>query len=189
MLHMPIVLDGDRGFDLLSALLRNRIVFLGSEINDAVANIVIAQLLFLEGENQEKDISLYINSPGGSVLSGLAILDTMQFIKAPIATYVLGQAASMGAIIACSGAKGKRFILPRARFLLHQPMGGMQGQASDLEINTREILRLKEQLYTILVEQTGQTMEKIEKDCNRDFILNAKDSITYGLVDSIAEKK
>lgn len=176
---------GERSWDIFSRLLKDRIVFLGTEINDDVANIIIAQLLFLESEDPDKDVQLYINSPGGVVTAGLAIFDTMQYIRCPVSTICLGQAASMGAVLLCAGAKGRRFALPHSRVLLHQPMGGARGQASDIEIQAREIRHLKDVLIQILVDATGKTTEQISKDIDRDFYLNAEHAKEYGIVDEV----
>ncbi|MCK4523677.1 ATP-dependent Clp endopeptidase proteolytic subunit ClpP [candidate division WOR-3 bacterium] len=186
---IPMVVEktgrGERGYDIYSRLLVDRIIFLGSPINDEIANLIIAQMLFLEAEDAEKEINLYINSPGGSVTGGLAIYDTMQYIKCPISTICMGMAASMSAVILAAGEKGKRFTLPHAKTLLHQPMGGAQGQASDIEIQAKEILKTRETLIDILSKHTGQTREKIALDSDRDFWMNAKESIKYGLIDSM----
>ncbi len=186
---IPMVVEktgrGERGYDIYSRLLVDRIIFLGSPINDEIANLIIAQMLFLEAEDAEKEINLYINSPGGSVTGGLAIYDTMQYIKCPISTICMGMAASMSAVILAAGEKGKRFTLPHAKTLLHQPMGGAQGQASDIEIQAKEILKTRETLIDILSKHTGQTREKIALDSDRDFWMNAKESIKYGLIDSV----
>ena len=190
---MPYVIErtaaGERSYDLASRMLVDRIVFLGSVINDDVANIIVEELLFLESQDNQKDIHLYINSPGGSITSGLAIRDCMKYIKSPCATYCIGQCASMAAILLCSGTKGKRFALPMSRVLLHQPLGQSGGQASDIEIEAKEILRMKDLLYKIIVEETGQPMEKVIKDCDRDFILTAPQAKEYGLVDEVMTRK
>lgn len=180
---------GDRPYDIYSRLLADRIIFLGMPIDDYVSNYVIAQLLFLEAEDPDKDISIYINTPGGSVTAGLAIYDTMQFIRPDIATICLGQAASMGAVLMASGAKGKRFALPYSRFLLHQLMGGVQGQAADIEIQAREIVRIGEMIDEILVMHTGQSIEAIRRDSDRDFFMDAEEAKEYGLVDEILVRK
>jgi ATP-dependent Clp protease protease subunit len=186
---MPMVIEqthrGERAYDIYSRLLKDRIVFLGTPIDDDVANVVIAQLLFLESEDPDKDIHVYINSPGGSVTAGLAIFDTMQYVKAPISTICLGQAASMGAFLLSGGAKGKRFAVPNARIMIHQPMGGFQGQATDIEIQTKEILRLKAKLNELLASHTGQPLEKIIKDTERDYFMGADEAKTYGLIDEV----
>ncbi len=186
---VPIVIEqsgrGERAYDIYSRLLRERVVFLVGPVNDQSANLVIAQLLFLESENPDKDISLYINSPGGSVSSGLAIYDTMQFIKPDVSTLCVGMAASMGAFLLAAGAKGKRFTLPNSRVMIHQPLGGVQGQASDIEIHAREILALRDKLNKILAERTGQTLETIARDTDRDNFLSAEDALEYGIVDKV----
>ena len=196
---MPYVVEqthrGERSYDIYSRLLKDRIVFLGTPIDDDVANVVIAQLLFLESEDPDKDISLYINSPGGSVTSGLAIYDTMQYVKPQVSTICLGQAASMGALLLAGGAAGKRFAVPNARIMIHQPLGGFQGQATDIEIQAREILRLKARLNEILAKHTKQGFERVEKDTDRDFFMGAGEAKEYGLIDDVivhkkaAEKK
>jgi len=190
---IPMVIEqtgrGERSYDIYSRLLKERIIFLGTEINDDVSNLVIAQLLFLQSEDAEKDISIYINSPGGVVTSGLAIYDTMQFLKCPITTYCVGQAASMGAVLLAAGTKGKRFALPNARIMIHQPLGGSQGQATDIEIQTKEILRMKKRLNEILAFHTGQPLKTIEKDTDRDFFMSAAEGVKYGLVDEVVTKK
>jgi len=180
---------GERSWDIFSRLLKDRIVFLGTEINDDVANIIIAQLLFLESEDPDKDVQLYINSPGGVVTSGLAIFDTMQYVRCPVSTICIGQAASMGAVLLCAGSKGRRFILPHSRVLLHQPLGGARGQASDIEIQAREIRHLKDVLTQILVDATGKTSEQISKDIDRDFYLGAEQAKEYGIVDEVFQPK
>ncbi|HEX9667646.1 MAG TPA: ATP-dependent Clp endopeptidase proteolytic subunit ClpP [Thermodesulfobacteriota bacterium] len=186
---MPIVIEqtsrGERAYDIFSRLLKDRIVFLGSPITDAVADTVIAQLLVLESENPEKDIYLYVNSPGGHVTAGLAIYDTIQYIKPDVATMCIGQAASMGAVLLAAGTKGKRYALPHARVLLHQVLGGFEGQATEIDIHAREILRVRQELNHILAEHTGQPIDKIERDTERDFFLTAKDAREYGIVDAI----
>jgi ATP-dependent Clp protease protease subunit len=186
---MPIVIEqtsrGERAYDIFSRLLKDRIVFLGSPITDAVADTVIAQLLVLESENPEKDIYLYVNSPGGHVTAGLAIYDTIQYIKPHVATMCIGQAASMGAVLLAAGTKGKRYALPHARVLLHQVLGGFEGQATEIDIHAREILRVRQELNHILAEHTGQPIDKIERDTERDFFLTAKDACEYGIVDAI----
>ncbi len=190
---VPIVIEqsgrGERAYDIYSRLLRDRVVFLVGPVNDQTANLVVAQLLFLESENPDKDISLYINSPGGSVYSGMAIYDTMQFIKPDISTICVGMAASMGAFLLAAGAKGKRFALPNSRIMIHQPSGGSQGQASDIEIQAREILFLRERINRILADRTGQSVEKIAKDTDRDNFLAAEDAVSYGLIDKIFVKR
>ncbi|MCD6413125.1 MAG: ATP-dependent Clp endopeptidase proteolytic subunit ClpP [Elusimicrobia bacterium] len=190
---IPMVVEqtsrGERAFDIYSRLLKERIIFLGSPITDDIANLIIAQLLFLEAENSEKEISIYINNPGGIVTSGLAILDTINFIKSPISTYCLGQAASMAAIILACGTKGKRRALPNARIMIHQPLGGVQGQATDIGIQAKEILRIKSRLNEILARATGQPIEKIEKDTERDFFMTAEEAKNYGIVDEVINSR
>ena len=180
---------GERAYDIYSRLLRERIIFLGTQINDDTANLIIAQLLFLEFENNSKGISIYINNVGGIVTSGMAILDTLNFIKCPVATYCIGQAASMAAIILACGEKGKRYALPNARIMIHQPLGGIQGQATDLEIQTREILRVKTRLNEILARVTGQPLSKIEKDTERDYFMSAEEAKNYGIVDEVVKSR
>ena len=186
---VPIVVEhtsrGERSYDIYSRLLKERIVFLGTPVDDLVANLIIAQFLFLESEDPEKDINFYINSPGGVVTSGLAIYDTMQYIKPEVQTICIGQAASMAALLLAAGAKGKRHALPHARILIHQPMGGFQGQATDIEIHAREILRMRGELNRILVEHTGQPMERIETDTERDYFMSSEEAVTYGIVDNV----
>ena len=190
---VPIVIEqtgrSERAFDIYSRLLKERIVFLGTPIDDTIASLVIAQLLFLEAEDSEKDINLYINTPGGIITSGMGIYDTMQYIKPDISTICLGQAASMGAFLLAGGAKGKRTALPNSRIMIHQPMGGAEGQATDIKIQADEILRLKNQLNTILAKNTGQTLKKIETDTDRDNYLTSKDAKKYGIIDSILTKR
>ncbi|HPR82860.1 MAG TPA: ATP-dependent Clp endopeptidase proteolytic subunit ClpP [Pontiellaceae bacterium] len=190
---VPMVVEqtgrGERAYDIYSRLLKERIIFLGTEINDDVSNLVIAQLLFLQSEDAEKDISIYINSPGGVVTAGMAIYDTMQFVKCPITTYCMGQAASMGAVLLAAGTKGKRFALPNSRIMIHQPLGGAQGQATDIEIQTKEILRMKKRLNEILADHTGKPIKAIEKDTDRDFFMSAEEAVKYGLVDQVVTKK
>lgn len=176
---------GERGMDIYSRLLKERIIFIGTPIDDNVANLVVAQLLFLQSEDATKDISIYINSPGGSIYAGLAIYDTMQFIKPEVSTVCMGMAMSMGAVILAAGAKGKRFALPNSTVLIHQPLGGAEGQAADIEITAREILRLRTSLYDILVRHTGQTMERIKLDSDRNFYMTAQTAVEYGIVDDI----
>jgi ATP-dependent Clp protease, protease subunit len=176
---------GERAYDIYSRLLKDRIVFLGSAISDEVANVMTAQFLFLESEDPERDIFFYINSPGGAVTAGLAIYDTMQYIRPQISTVCVGQAASMGAVLLAAGAKGKRFALPHARIMIHQPLGGFQGQATDIDIQAREILRMREELNGILMKHTGQSLKKIEKDTDRDLFMNGKQAQEYGLVDEV----
>ena len=188
---IPIVIEqtgrSERAYDIYSRLLKDRIIFVGTVIDDYVANIVIAQLLFLQTEDPEKDIHLYINTPGGIVSSGLAIYDTMQYVKPAIARYCIGQAASMGALLLSAGSKGKRFALPHSRIMLHQPMGGFQGQATDIEIHAREILRMKDTLNKILSIHTGQSLEKIQADTDRDFFMSGEEAKEYGIVDQVIE--
>lgn len=191
--YVPIVIEqtsrGERAYDIFSRLLKDRIVFLGSVINDAVADTVIAQLLFLESENPEKDIFVYVNSPGGNVTSGLAIYDTIQYIKPDVATMCIGQAASMAAVLLAAGAKGKRYALPHARVMLHQVLGGVEGQATDIEIHAKEILRMREELNRILAKHTNQPIDRISKDTERDFFLRPNDALEYGIVDAIISKR
>ncbi|MBD3866779.1 MAG: ATP-dependent Clp endopeptidase proteolytic subunit ClpP [Acidobacteria bacterium] len=190
---IPMVVEqtsrGERAYDIYSRLLKDNIIFVGEPIDDHLANLVIAQLLFLEAEDPDRDVSIYINSPGGSVTAGLAIHDTMQLVKPDINTFCVGQAASMAALLLSAGAKGKRFALPNARILIHQPLGGAQGQATDIEIHAKEILRLRDTLNGILVDCTGQKLEKIEKDTDRDYILDSKQAIKYGLIDKIITER
>ena len=187
--YIPMVIEqsgrGERAYDIYSRLLKERVVFLVGVVNDMSANLVLAQMLFLESENPDKDISFYINSPGGSVSAGMSIYDTMQFIKPDVSTLCVGQAASMGAFLLSAGAKGKRFCLPNSRVMIHQPMGGFQGQASDIEIHAKEILYLRAQLNEILARNTGQSIEVIERDTDRDFFMSGDQSVTYGLVDKV----
>ena len=188
---IPMVVEqtnrGERAYDIYSRLLKDRIVFIGSQIDDILANTVIAQLLFLQTEDPEKDIHIYINSPGGVVTSGLAIYDTMQYIKPDIATYCLGQAASMGALLLTAGTKGKRQVLPNSRVMIHQPMGGFHGQATDVEIHAKEILKMKENLNQILAKHTGQPLKKIHTDTERDYFMSGKEAKEYGIVDEVIE--
>lgn len=190
--YLPFVLEqthrGERQYDIWSRLLKDRIVFIGTPITDEIANLVVAQLLFLESDDPDKDINIYVNSPGGSVTAGLAIYDTMQYIKPAVATLCLGQAASMGAVLLAGGAKGKRFALPNSRVMIHQPLGGASGQASDLEIQAREILKMKELLTSLLVKHTGRPVEQVQRDCDRDYFMSAVQAMEYGLVDSVIEK-
>jgi ATP-dependent Clp protease protease subunit len=190
---VPIVVEqtgrGERAYDIYSRLLKDRIVFLGTEVNDDVANLVTAQFLFLESEDPEKEISFYINSPGGSVTAGLAIYDTMQFIKPPVSTLCLGQAASMGAVLLTAGQKGRRYALPHSRIMIHQPLGGAQGQAVDLEIQAREILRMREELNNIFVRHSGQKIAKIEKDTDRDMFMSPEQAVEYGLIDEVIVRR
>ena len=190
---VPIVIEtsgrGERAYDIYSRLLRERVIFLVGPVNDQTANLVVAQMLFLESENPDKDISLYINSPGGSVTSGMSVFDTMQFIKPDVSTLCMGMAASMGAFLMAAGAKGKRFALPNSRIMIHQPSGGAQGQATDIEIHAREILKTREQLTRILAERTGQPLEKIRSDSERDFFMDSEEAKTYGLIDQVLAKR
>ena len=190
---VPYVIEqtgrGERAYDIFSRLLKDRIIFIGSPIDDVVANLVIAQLLFLEADDPEKDINLYINSPGGYVASGLAIYDTIQFVKPHVATTCVGQAASMAAVLLCAGTKGKRAALPHARVMIHQPWGGVQGQVTDIEIHTRELLTVKRKVNEILVMHTGQSLEKIEKDTDRNYFMSAEEAKAYGLIDEVFERK
>ena len=190
---VPMVIEqsgrGERAYDIYSRLLRERIVFLVGPVNDHTANLVVAQLLFLESENPDKDISFYINSPGGSVSAGMSIFDTMQFIKPDVSTLCTGLAASMGSFLLCAGAKGKRYALPNSRIMIHQPSGGSQGQASDIEIQAREILYLRERLNGILSERTGQPVERIARDTDRDNFMSAEDAVSYGIIDKIFVKR
>ena len=179
----------ERAYDIYSRLLKDRIVFIGTMIDDNVSNIVIAQLLFLQMEDSDKDISIYINTPGGAVTSGLAIYDTMQFVKPDVCTYCVGQASSMGALLLAAGTKKKRYALPHARIMIHQPWGGIQGVASDIKIHAKEILRLRERINEILAEHTGQTVEKITKDTDRDYFITAEEAKEYGIVDEVIKKK
>ena len=191
--YVPMVIEqsgrGERAYDIYSRLLRERVIFLVGPVDDMTANVIVAQLLFLEADNPDKDISLYINSPGGSVTAGMAIYDTMQFIKPNVSTLCIGQAASMGALLLAAGEKGKRFCLPNSRVMIHQPLGGFQGQASDIEIHAKEILFLKEKLNQILATHTGQTLKKIAADTDRDNFLSAEQSVDYGMVDQVISKR
>ncbi|HPQ60537.1 MAG TPA: ATP-dependent Clp endopeptidase proteolytic subunit ClpP [Syntrophales bacterium] len=193
MTLIPMVIEqdgrGERAFDIYSRLLKDRIVFLGTTINDEIANLIIAQMLYLESEDPDKEIFFYLNSPGGLVSAGLAIYDTMRYIKPPVSTVCMGQAASMAAILLSAGEKGRRFALPHARILIHQPLGGFQGQATDIGIQAREILRLKEELNRILSEMTDQPMEKIEKDTDRDYYMGSEEARSYGIIDEVIEKR
>ena len=190
---IPMVIEqsgrGERSYDIYSRLLKERVIFLVGPVNDHVANLVVAQLLFLESENPDKDISFYINSPGGSVSAGMAIFDTMNFLKPQVSTLCIGMAASMGAFLLAAGAKGKRFSLPNSKVMIHQPLGGTQGQATEIEIHAREILKTREQLNKILADRTGQPLEKIQSDTERDYYLSAQESKEYGLVDEVIEKR
>lgn len=189
---VPMVVEqtsrGERAYDIYSRLLKDRIIFLGTPINDVVANSIIAQLLFLAAEDPEKDISLYINSPGGSITAGMAIYDTMQYIKPDVATICVGMAASMGAFLLAAGAKGKCFSLPNGEVMIHQPLGGAEGQASDIEIRAKRILKMRDKLNRILSERTGQPLERIEKDTDRDYFMTAQEALEYGIVDKVIEK-
>ena len=191
-MYVPIVVEqserGERSYDIYSRLLKDRIVFLGGPIDDNVANAVIAQLLFLEAEDPDKDIHLYINSPGGVVTAGMAIYDTMQYIKPDVSTICVGSAASMGAVLLTAGAKGKRYALPHARVMIHQPLGGVQGQASEIEIHAREILRMREELNGILASHSGQSIDVVAKDTDRDNFMSAQDAVNYGLIDEVFER-
>ncbi len=190
---IPMVVEqtgrGERGYDIYSRLLKDRIVFIGTPIDDNVANLVIAQMLYLQSEDPGKDINLYINSPGGSVTAGLAVYDTIQFVKCDVTTYCVGQAASMGAVLLAAGTKGKRFALPNARFLIHQPWGGVQGQAADISIQANEILRLRDRINEILALHTGKAIEVITKDTDRDFFMSASEARDYGLVDDVVKSR
>ncbi len=190
---IPMVIEqsgrGERAYDIYSRLLKERVVFLVGPVNDATANLIVAQLLFLESENPDKDIYFYINSPGGSVSAGLAIYDTMQFIKPDVSTLCIGQAASMGAFLLTAGTKGKRYCLPNSRVMIHQPLGGFQGQASDIEIHAKEILYLKDKLNGMLAKHTGQSMEAIERDTDRDNFMSAEEAVNYGLIDKVLENR
>ncbi|MGM0599286.1 MAG: ATP-dependent Clp endopeptidase proteolytic subunit ClpP [Candidatus Rifleibacteriota bacterium] len=193
MTLVPIVIEqssrGERAFDIYSRLLKDRIIFIGGGIDDSLADVVIAQLLFLESEDPEKDISIYINSPGGVVTAGMAIYDTMQYIKPDVSTICIGQAASMGAVLLAAGAKGKRYALPNSRIMIHQPLGGAQGQASDIEIQAQEIIRIKEMLNDILIHHTNQSSKRIKKDTDRDFFMSSKEAKDYGLIDEVVQRK
>ena len=189
---VPMVVEqtgqGERAFDIYSRLLKDRIILLGTPINDEVANLIVAQLLFLQAEDPKKDIDLYINSPGGVVTAGMAIYDTMQILSCDVRTYCIGQCASMGAVLLAAGAPGKRFALPNSRIMIHQPLGGAEGQATDIEIHTKEILRMRQNLNGILAHHTGQSLKKIEKDTDRDFFMSAEEAVKYGLVDKVVSK-
>jgi ATP-dependent Clp protease protease subunit len=190
---VPMVIEttgrGERAYDIYSRMLKERVIFLVGPVEDHMSNLIVAQLLFLESENPDKDIHLYINSPGGAVTAGLAIYDTMQYIKPDVSTVCIGQAASMGALLLSGGAKGKRFCLPHARMMVHQPLGGFQGQATDIEIHAREILRVRERLNSIMVKHTGRTMEQIEQDTDRDYFLDGVEAVNFGLIDTVIEKR
>ena len=193
MALIPMVIEqtgrGERAFDIYSRLLKERIIFLGTPIDDNIASLVIAQLLFLEADDPDKEIYLYLNSPGGIITSGMAILDTMQYIKPDVVTTCMGQAASMGAVLLAAGAPGKRFALPNSRIMIHQPMGGVEGQATDIDIHAKEILKIRERLNKILAEKTGQPLEKIAKDTDRNFFMDVKEAQTYGIIDEILTKR
>ena len=190
---VPIVVEqtgrGERAYDIYSRLLKDRIVFIGTPIDDMIANLVIAQMIFLEGEDPDRDINLYIHSPGGLVTAGLAIYDTMQFVKPDVATLCMGQAASMGAVLLAAGAKGKRSVLPNSRIMVHQPLGGTQGQTTDIEIYTREMVKMRDQLNGILAKHTGRPLEQIDKDTDRNYFMSAEEAKAYGIVDEIIEKR
>jgi ATP-dependent Clp protease, protease subunit len=190
---VPIVVEqtgrGERAYDIYSRLLKDRIIFVGTPIDDMIANLTIAQMIFLEGEDPDRDINLYIHSPGGVVTAGLAIYDTMQFIKPPVSTLCMGQAASMGAVLLAAGATGKRYALPNSRIMIHQPLGGTQGQASDIEIYTKEMLKMREQLNRILAKHTGRPYDVIDRDTDRNFFMSSEEAKTYGLIDEIIEKR
>ena len=192
-MYIPYVIEqtgrGERSYDIYSRLLKDRIVFLGDVIDDIVANLVVAQLLFLESEDPDKDVNIYINSPGGVVTAGMAIYDTMQYLKCPISTICIGQAASMAAVLLAGGAKGKRVALPNSRVMIHQPLGGMQGQAVDMEIHAREILGMRERLNDILVSHTGQSKKKIKADTDRDFFMSAEEAVEYGIIDKVIRNR
>ena len=193
MALVPVVVEqtgrGERSYDIFSRLLKDRIIFLGDQVNDATAGLIVAQLLFLEAEDPDKDIHLYINSPGGSITSGMAIYDTMQYIKPDVSTICIGMAASMGAFLLSSGAKGKRFALPNAEIMIHQPLGGFQGQATDIDIHAKRILKIKDKLNQILSENTNQPLEKIKVDVERDYFMEASEAVEYGLIDKVIERK
>ncbi|MDP2920807.1 MAG: ATP-dependent Clp endopeptidase proteolytic subunit ClpP [Candidatus Omnitrophota bacterium] len=186
---IPMVIEqsdrGERAYDIYSRLLKDRIIFIGSPIDDIVANVVIAQMLFLQMEDRERDISIYINSPGGIVTAGMAIYDTMQFVKPDVSTYCVGQAASMGAVLLAAGAKGKRYALPNARVMIHQPWGGVQGQASDISIQAKEILKMKDRINEILAKHTGKPLDKVQKDTDRDYFMSSNESLEYGIIDEV----
>lgn len=190
---MPFVIEqtpkGERQYDIYSRLLIDRIIFIGNEINDTVANLIVAQLLFLEADSPDKDIHMYINSPGGAVTAGLAIYDTIRYIKPDVCTYCVGQAASMGALLLAGGTKGKRFAMPNSRIMIHQPLGGISGQASDMEIHAKEILRTKHHLNEMLAENTGKDIDTVTKDADRDFFMSAAEALKYGLIDKIIERR
>ena len=190
---IPMVIEqsgrGERAYDIYSRLLKDRIIFIGEQVHDGMANTIIAQLIFLESEDPEKDINIYINSPGGAVSAGLAIYDTMQYIKPDIVTICMGQAASMGALLLAAGTKGKRYALPHSRVMIHQPLGGVQGQATDIDIQAREIMKIKEAIHQILTEHTGQSIEKIRTDTERDFFMSGEEALQYGLIDRVIRSR
>jgi len=190
---VPMVVEqtgrGERAYDIFSRLLKDRIIFLGSAVDDVVANLIVAQLLFLESEDPEKDIHLYVNSPGGLVTAGLAIYDTMQYVKPDVSTICIGQAASMGALLLCGGAAGKRYALPNSRILIHQPLGGAQGQATDIDIQAKEIMRVREELTAILGKHSGQPLEKLHRDTERDFFMTGQQAMEYGIIDKVIDKR
>ena len=193
MALVPMVVEqtsrGERSYDIYSRLLKERIIFLGGEVNDTIANLIVAQLLFLEAEDPDKDIQIYINSPGGSVSAGLAIFDTMQYVKPQVSTICMGMAASMGAFLLAAGEKGKRFALPNSKILIHQPLGGSQGQAEDIRIHAENIIKTREQLNQILSERTGQSLEKISKDTDRDYYMTAEEAVKYGIIDEVVKSR
>ena len=190
---IPIVVEqssrGERAYDIYSRLLKDRIIFIGEQVHDSMANTIIAQMLFLESEDPDKDINLYVNSPGGSVTAGLAIYDTMQYIKPNVATICMGQASSMGALLLTAGSKGKRYALPNSRILIHQPLGGVQGQATDIDIQAKEILKIKSIIHNILVKHTGQSLEKIARDTERDFFMDSNEALKYGIIDKVITER
>lgn len=190
---IPIVVEqssrGERAYDIYSRLLKDRIIFIGEQVHDSMANTIIAQMLFLESEDPDKDISIYINSPGGSVSAGLAIYDTMQYIKPEVATICMGQSTSMAALLLAAGAKGKRYSLPHARIMIHQPLGGVQGQATDIDIQAKEIMNVKDTIHRLLVEHTGQSIEKIREDTERDFFMSGEDALKYGIIDKVIKTR
>jgi ATP-dependent Clp protease protease subunit len=190
---IPIVIEqssrGERAYDIYSRLLKDRIIFMGEQVHDSMANTIIAQMLFLESEDPDKDINLYVNSPGGSVTAGLAIYDTMQYIRPDIATICMGQATSMGALLLAAGAKGKRYALPHARVMIHQPLGGVQGQATDIDIQAKEIMKIKDLIHKILVKHTGQTLERIRQDTERDYFMDVQEALRYGIVDKVITER
>ncbi len=192
-MYVPMVIEqtgrGERAYDIYSRLLKDRIVFIGEAIDDHLSNVVVAQLLFLESEDPEKDVNIYINSPGGVITSGLAIYDTMQYIKCPVSTICVGQAASMGAVLLAGGDPGKRIALPSARIMIHQPLGGTQGQAIDIQIHAREIMRLKQRIHEILIKHTGKTDSQIEADTDRDLFMSAEEALTYGIIDKVIAQR